>query len=467
MKAIFVSFTFVILILFNGCREDKREEYVNANIDFAKVTLSDGDRRRLCIGDLLSKALGNIEFREFIKQESKSNINGANSELLLYNILYKKYNNSMTVIDLLEKCMSNYELVCYEHIDDFINDVRKDLSLVIKLPDIIPLDTWDINTVIPFLYVRTNSFSRSSNVTDTAGTWGLHPSGIVDFYFDKPKYFPLVLKSSEDYMILDGDNYLQNGVHISNYFDLNKNLKIENPNSEFEFDINTKIYYVYNINKLVRHLLTENNMFSDVIKEDYKYNENCFYACTDIEDRQLIMDTLFIHEQKRNDNWLKNYDYNSFFRYYGRSYLSDNLIPLLSRRISNSNINDFRILIGSFRIAQFFNVENVVNISLNRVYFNGKEYDLPGFSLKSNVIGLNSINAPGIILAEKFDYDNKINLAFHTLTIDSEVKVSQIPYEDVFYSHYFQLGWVKNYDLMCNKPSNNHGLHYLAFKCRY
>lgn len=145
--------------------------------------------------------------------------------ILLIKYWNKEIFDGFTLYELLAQTIVNNPDICAESIEKFEAMLFDDPVLALKIPDIIDAKEWDTKNTVPFLYIKTNDLVKNGLTTDSASIVGIHGSGVIDrYYWGVPKYYPIVLKKSEDYFLVDRYLNMSNGVNLNLYHDYNPNI---------------------------------------------------------------------------------------------------------------------------------------------------------------------------------------------------------------------------------------------------
>ncbi len=422
----------------------------------------------LCISDLISKALLDVSFRKFLKSKSINEDQKWNNEILLISIWEEKFYNNKTVANILEEKLSeSLKESCFTDYGQLENAIYNLPNLVIKVPDLVDASNWDENNVAPFVYVGTNNLVKNYDVSsDSSGIIiGIHGSGVLDKYISGvPQYFPVVLKASEDFLVLDSELNLTNGSNISSYHDLNiSQLSLENLNTE-EIVIREEKRVIVHINDLVRELNIQSNKIKEPLQQ-ISCTNGCVYECIPINSRKLIADEVIINNQNTNSI---EYEFSSAYRFNSHLILNDNATFLsLTRQMRNNGTADNwkKNLIGTFRLNDLFEVTSNYNIQ-NRIYDIDKNVvELSEIELSYSVRGFKSIPIDNILLATNIYQGDYIRFASIRILFGLAGDESLIINDDKIRVSDIRQDHVGNYDLFCLNGDKVIGFNSISIKC--
>ncbi len=173
---------------------------------------------RLAFAKLLAKALEGAELKDYIKRISKDKTTNTFNEIVF--ALHKDdiIEDGKILQDYIVDEMDNEVKSLYK--GDFITKIlEQDPMLVIKLPDIFYDVDWDVSDFSPMVYAKTIDQIGE----DKLGPYyiGYHCSGYQDKLHKvrKVNKFSLIVKYSEDYILLDVDKLVNyQGLPLSVIF---------------------------------------------------------------------------------------------------------------------------------------------------------------------------------------------------------------------------------------------------------
>ncbi len=164
----------------------------------------------------------------------------------------------------LSEELVKHDNLCLRRSDNLETVLFRDPLLVLKIPDVIDALDWDEKNTIPFIYVGTNQLVRENPQSDSASIVGIHASGITDRYISgTPKYFPLVLKNSEELLIIDREFVLSNGMDFSAYHDFEKSMIALDELLTNPIIIEGAEKFLVSVNDLVALINAQSNRYED------------------------------------------------------------------------------------------------------------------------------------------------------------------------------------------------------------
>ena len=453
MRTFFLLFLLSAVLVFQACKDEETLPiYEVADVFVPSLANNDTDFLRLCIAELIAQVLKEEDFREYLRQQSINSEEDWNNEFLLIQHLDARITPDFTFLHYVDQVIDERGSSCFTGVENFRNVVFNDPLLVLKIPDGIPAEEWDVSRTVPFVYAKTlNAIPYATSIEDKVGTIGLHASGAVDVYqFEQPNYFPLVLKYSEDYVAVDENLTLDNGTRL---IDLHSNIPPSAYNSAFfeqlEKISDTELHLV-RFTDLVNHIYAERaNMFEP--NPSIPCSEECSNDCIPQADRRLLATGLGI--DTRNELTLEN-DFSSYYRLAGQLLLSENLVPLiLGRQVSGENYYDWeRYLLGSYRLTDLFDVTSTHTVNYENFSVNGENAELPAFSSTVVVNGLRELPLPNIVLAENIADGDLFRYASYQIKLDVIAQTLLGVDDNVIPAYGTRNGVVLNYNLFCDRP---------------
>ncbi len=211
IQSIAVVLLLIILSLF-GCSKDFEPIGISHLVEDLEGDIKTLTQIRLSFGQAVANATHDDEFREYILKTSKNNKNYYNEIVFA---LHKDdiVSNNKTLEQFIAENISSEVEKLYG--SSFITPViTVDPLITIKIPDIFLNVEWDTD-VIPMVNVRT-PFAFGDE--DRSGLFPVfHAYGYQELIYSfEIKYLSLVVKQSEDYILLDFDTKTTNqGLMIS------------------------------------------------------------------------------------------------------------------------------------------------------------------------------------------------------------------------------------------------------------
>ncbi len=410
--------------------------------------------------------LAEEDFRQYLQQQSINIGENWNEEFLLIQHLNELVTADFTFLHFVEQVLRAQASSCFATVGDFMDALFDDPLLVLKLPDGIPAQDWDVSRTVPFLYTKTLKTIRyPTGMEDRPGVLGLHSSGAVDVYLiDQPNYFPVVLKYSEDFVAVDDNLNLDTGTRI---IDLHSNIPSSAYSSSF-FEqlekIETTELYLVSLTDLMNHIYAARAQVFEP-NPNVPCSEECSNDCIPQADLRLLATGLSF--DTRNDLTLEN-DFSSYYRIAGQQLLSENLVPLvLGRQVSNVNFYDWqRFLLGSYRLNDLFDVTFTHTVSYENFSVNGKNTELPAFSATADVNEIQQLPLPNLLLAENITEGDLFRYASYQLKLDAVVETRVAADDQPVSTYGFRRGVVLNYNLYCDDPQSI-GLNSIALQATY
>lgn len=454
IRTLFFFFMAGLTLFSSACKKDIALPVFDvADVNVPTLAQNNVDENRLCLAEVLTQLLEEENFRSYLQAQSINAGKDWNEEFLLVTHLEEVIFSDQTLLDLIVEQIETGASSCFTSRQDFVAGLLSDPLLVLKIPDIIPAEEWDVARTVPFLYTKTTELVQYPlHLEQGEGIIGLHASGAVDTYqHELPRYFPLVLKHSEDYVAINDQLKLYNSADFSTYhtaippsvygaafFEALARI----PDSEF---------------RIVRLTELMNFIFSqrDDVPEPYagmSCSGDCDNDCIPPSERRLLATALGmdIHNELSTE-----YYFSAFLRPDARFILTDNMTPLaVGRQLSEATQYLWqRTMFGSFRLAELFSVSQSHEVNYEQYAVNGKDTELPVFSYDFEVLHLNEIPLPNIQFAwDIVDEDNYWVAAYRI-----ELDVVNFPYdsldEDPLSVYRVQRDFVLTYALYCIPPT--------------
>ena len=207
-----------LFILIASCSKDdfSSDRNIVAWAENSNPNFKDLTQIRLAFGKSVARALGEQEFRAYIKEKSTIPGEKIYNELLFALIKDDILPSGRTVAQLIQAHEDDEvkEIFGETLMDRVAND---DPMVAIKLPDLFHSMIWDTKNIIPFVGVQTpnllpgftypfyyhNGYSELIKDVNAA-------------FYEQVKYFYIMVKYSSDYLLLNTDN-LTNEKNISLY----------------------------------------------------------------------------------------------------------------------------------------------------------------------------------------------------------------------------------------------------------
>ncbi|MEL6658953.1 MAG: hypothetical protein AAFP77_11970 [Bacteroidota bacterium] len=453
MRTFFLLLLVTTVMVFQACKdEESLPVYEVADVFVPNLANNDTDFLRLCIAELLAQMLLEEDFREYVQQQSINSEEDWNNELLLIQLLDARITPDFTFLDYVDQAIGEQGSSCFTGVANFRSVVFNDPLLVLKLPDGIPAEEWDVSRTVPFVYAKTlNAIQYSTSTEDKTGTIGVHASGAVDVYqFDQPNYFPLVLKYSEDFVAVDEDLTLDSGTRL---IDLHSNIPASAYSSAF-FASLEKIsgtpFHLVRFNDLMDHIYAQRAELFEP-NPSIPCSEECSNDCIQQADRRLLATGFGI--DTRNELTLEN-DFTSYYRLAGQFLLSESMVPLiLGRQVSSENFYDWeRYLFGSYRLTDLFDATFTHTVSYENFSVNGENAELPAFSSTAVVNGLKELPLPNIVIAGNIAEGDLFRYASYQIKLDVITQTLLGVDDNDIPSYGIRNGVVLNYNLFCDRP---------------
>jgi hypothetical protein len=440
--------------------------YTSNDINFVAQTHNEIDANRLCLGELLSEAFNDIDFRHLIKVKSINNLACCNNEIILLDLLYQDIKPNFNLLNLLSNTLAQSEELCFSNIEEVIAAVNNDPLLVIKIPDLFNPELWDDEEIIPFVYVNTIQLVSDSIGSSTGSYIGFHGSGCIDRYvLGVPKYFPIVLKWSEEYLLFSSDFVLYQNIEVSRYHDF----VLSHPVSSGVFDkkvfINGVEYFVYPWNLFIKEI----NISSNFIRVPYSLDTcflKCPLECIPEDERKVTYKKVIVHSQNIKS---LNYEFTEFFRWGTDLIFVDNVMPLTMLRHGDKNGSGIwqKRLLGSFSLRSLFDIDVNYGVINSKYLFNDNLVKLPELSLTLNVNAKKSIDTGNNIFIENVKPGDLLSF------VSSRLKVERLGQEhllingDVVWASKFVSDAALIYDSFCIERNDTLGFNSISLICDY
>lgn len=456
---------YVLLVIIGAtfsCNKDTFPEKEVPNLDFSAITFQPTDQKRLCLADLIAKSFVNDVLRSRIKVLSASDVADKHKEIWLWEFL-----NDPIFKNALEVALKSGKSRCYTTFEEFKNDLLADPALVLKIPDIIDLNEWDAAQQEPFLYVRTNYYIRKNPLADTAAMIGFHSSGLTDYYFNGlPTYLPIILKSSEDHLLVNQEGTLCNGVKFSTLHDVSASRFTNLDLGQRTVQYKGRTYFFVPFNEVIHQInLSDGSFVSSFLT--HPCSEPCVFACTPESDRRLAFDHILIDNQ--NPKALE-YTYKSSFRPGGHWILYDNIVPAIyyrEIRSPNQIWPQYKRILGSFRINDFFAMQRTTVLLPETYQVNSKDVTLYRLAGTCTVNDLKKIASEPILLTDSIPENGRLQVSMVRLYFDQVSQSFPIYSGDQISTNKYYSDGVFIYHSYCIPVDNNLGFNSVALQLRY
>lgn len=462
MKRLVYIFVFITIIVVS-CSDDCTIGETIESINFEEITTSVLDKKRLCMGEIICTLFSVPQFLDIIKENSLTGVKNNNKEFFLLEFI-KIIEGDKELHDSFKAKFLEKSFQCFDNYNDLIQALYSDPGLVIKLPDIYDPNKWDTNNQIPFLYVSTVNPAIKSKTDKVNGFYGFHNSGLTDFIMgNEYKYFPLVLKYTEDFILLDDQLKQPSGISLGNYFHNLDWANLSNINPVKTINTHLKEYRVYNVSDVSRSIL-ENNELLGLPSLKINCDSSCLFSCIQKEERKLIIDSITIAIMSGNQPEIVTHFFQDVFRLNSSLIMSDNIWPLISLK---SESNSQKILVGSLRVSSIFDFENDYHIVQESRIINGINYSLSKVDNKFKNLTIKSSKINPVLISKTFDLGDILNFSNNIIfndQVSSEILLDQ---SSTTYVRSFKQQSRLNYELFCFKIQNGIGLNGIGYTCKY
>ncbi|TXF81187.1 hypothetical protein FUA23_22045 [Neolewinella aurantiaca] len=468
MKMLFFYGFVLFIFFFSTCKKPDPIYPILENpvLVPSELTNREVDVNRICIGTLVRDLLKLPSFLEHLKVNTSTSSNIFNQEYCLLTNLGSRITPELTLKELIDITLEQNASPCFSTLEDFESALLEDPLLVIKIPDIINIQEWNTSRDVPFVYVKTTTTVSSPKDPSQFGYLGLHHSGAIDLYNNGvPTYFPLVLKSSEDFIAMDRFLNCHNGIQFdqlhSSFNRLSNREEILSRGIEVEGSELTIIK--------VNDLLQNSNQLLNLYGSETDLttcSSQCSYSCLIYEERKLLGEEIFIHNNNSN---VLDYEYKSAFRPGDLTIFYDNIVPILSVQKNRDGGNELskNILLGSFRINQFF-------LSNRTADTESITYDIGGqvmpitkvhFLLEATEkISLNTVQNNNLILLDDIMENDKLTLSTMRVSLDYPIQTINLINGLPLSIHNAWRDNVLNYDLFCLDEEGMLGFNSISIK---
>lgn len=447
------------------CR--KEEAYPTIDIpayDIVSVVQNEIDSNRICIAQLLSKLIGDEDFRTYFREQSINENENWNNEFLLITHLDELAYDGLTVIELIERVIVSHSDLCIGSVAEFEQKLLDDPLLVLKLPDVIPAENWDAIRTIPFLYTQTIQLANSPELGPYQAILGIHPSGAVDTYLNGAStYFPMVLKHSEDYIAINEALTLFNGTPLRLYHTTIPNAVYGAPFFDALPQIGETEWRIIHLNEMIQHINEAREEEYEIYELD-NCEEDCIYECVPEAERKLIATTLGIHSQ--NENALE-YEFSSVYRPSSFLILFDNILPLaITKHWKLDHFSPWnRLLLGSYRMTDLFDVALAHEVAYTSYSIDGKVFELPSLSLSFELRGKHTIALDNLLLAEEIQEGDFFRYSFYRIKMDLPSPMQLAIDNEVLSAFDIENDGVLNSGLYCIPEEKRMGANSIALWC--
>jgi hypothetical protein len=424
------------------------------------------DKNRLCLGEIVSKLCENGTFLEHVKDKTSTQEN-------LFNLEYNLLANLSTIItpgsdlkSLISQVINQQGSSCFSSIEELTQVLSEDPLLVLKIPDIINIQDWNTSLEIPFVYVETTSTVRNPSMLEQYGFLGIHYSGAIDFYNNgHTRFFPLVLKNSEDMVAMDRYLNCHNGVQFDQlHSSFNR---LSNPEDILGGGINIQDSELTLIK--INSLLENSNRLSELYlepREDTVCVSQCFYSCVSPSERHVLGSEMVLHNINSN---VMSHEFKSAFRPGERIIFRDNIIPLLFlKHIRQTGAESQKsVLLGSFRLNQLFSVLRSHETTVNSYSISNDVVVIAETQFSVDVLGKTALQAAhnlNLVLVDGIVESDQLTLSTIRLSLDRPTQNTPIIEGFSLLIHEAWRDNVLNYDLFCLDRDGMLGFNSIALK---
>lgn len=463
----YILYTIGLLSLYSCCKDPIKGPVIQSEtIDYITQTQSTIDAGRLCLAELLAVALEDIRFRQFIKSMSINEEDNWNNELLLIELWDREIDLNITVQGLLHTTLVESGNSCFTTISDVYASILEDPLLVIKLPDIIDPRFWDEEEIIPVVYVNTIQPVSNSPGSSNGSYVGFHSSGFIDRYeSETPKYFPLVLKWSDDFILFNRDLILYFGLAIDSYHDYDKSHGISEVIFDNEIVIDGQTLFFYKLNDLLREL----NLAGDNIQQPYQLDtcvEQCAFDCIPDDQRKITAQEILIHSQNQHNS--KLYEFSSVYRWNSQLILEDNVTSFIMTYHEDSGNGEWRKrLMGSFRLNSLFQIESSFNVDNQQYVLEDKLVTLPSLTLEFEVFDRLELPTASLVIANDIKSGDLLRFSSNRLKFDRLGNDINLLDGNIIWATKLVQDNLTNYDLYCIKMNDTLGFNSFGIVCDF
>ncbi len=303
---------------------------------------------RLAFAKLLAKALENVELKDYIKRISKDKTVNSFNEIIF--ALHKDdiIEDGKTLQDYILDEMDNEIKSLYK--DDFIAKIlEQDPMLSIKLPDIFYNVNWEVCDFSPMVYAKT----IDPIGYDKLGPYyiGYHCSGYQDrlYQLRKVNKFSLVVKFSEDYILLDVDKLANfQGIPLSYIFPQYSlpvwdKLKGKILSRSYKSPVGNNLYYIKKRVMFDLYKELEENEYRKYI-DSTGCDEKCLRDCVPVDSTYNTIESITERTNITDIFWDNSYilrENKDLLMYYN-SFLGGDIVEVVDK-----------YYIAGFRIADF------------------------------------------------------------------------------------------------------------------
>lgn len=454
IRTLFFFFLLGLTLFSSACKKDIALPVFDvADVDVPALAQNNVDQNRLCLAEVLTQLLAEENFRSYLQEQSIHAGQDWNKEFLLVHHLEEVIFSDQTLLDLVAEQIEAGASSCFASRQDFVAGLLSDPLLVLKVPDVIPAEEWDVTQTVPFLYTKTTELVQYPlHLEQGAGMIGLHASGAVDTYLHElPTYFPLVLKHSEDYVAINDELKLYNGADFSAYHTAIPPSVYGAAFFETLARIPDSDFRIIPLTELMNFIFSQR----DDVFEPYVGTPcpgECDNDCIPQSERRLLATALGM--DIRNELSIEQY-FSAVLRPGGRFILTDNITPLaVGRQLSEATPYLWqRTMFGSFRLAELFSVSQSHRVNYERYTVNGKNAELPVFSYDFEVLHLNEIPLPNVQFAWDIADEDMYWVAGYRIALDIPTYEHDSLDEDPLSVYFTERDFVRNHALYCVPPT--------------
>ncbi len=205
-RTLLLALCFFSLLACCKTKNEKPFEYVRID-ELVRFIENESEKNlailRLAVAKTVARSLRDTEVRHFIYDRLTENTDKYFNELLLSDLISAKVTSEKTFGDYLNEAIDD-EIKSLFGEDLISKAIAEDPMLVIKIPDVYYHTSFQLDDYAPLVYAETYSPIKTTN-TEHLSWVGYHYSGFQDLQtiWEKPKYFPIVVKYSRDYLLIN------------------------------------------------------------------------------------------------------------------------------------------------------------------------------------------------------------------------------------------------------------------------
>lgn len=331
---------------------------------------------RLSFGKTIANALENKHFRKYIKDKSLVDTYKYFNELPFGIHRDDIVENNKTLYDFLKSFIDQEVKDLFGN--DFLDLVLQDDPLVaIKTPDIFYHHDWDIQNYSPMVYVKTPvRFDNDGFFSYMAYHYGGYQEKVPTW--TKPSYFCVVIKYSEDYILWnENEDINEKNIHINSLFPYISSsfdeIKSEVIDDNILLDASETYYYIFkkDIYQSFRNTVQINEA-ALVINQDPPCDDICHRNCADIDELNNILKSIHpVHS-------------NTFGLYYGSFTFREtmNFNMLFYDKKAGDIYTAFST--NGFRYNDLYAISSNISCEVENVKYNGVNFALPKMNVEIN-----------------------------------------------------------------------------------